>query len=141
MIGKSNNMAKFTETQEPARNSVEQMKTVRGDMKSDGNFRIDGKVEGTITTTGKVVIGSTGYVQGDIICGNADIEGSVKGRLKVNELLALKASAKIGGDISTNKLSIEPGAVFTGSCQMGAMIKDIKDGDKAKTERTEEKTA
>jgi len=134
-------MAKFTETQEPARNSVGQSTTVRGDIQSDGNFRIDGKVEGTITTTGKVVIGSTGYVQGDIICGNADIEGSVKGRLKVNELLALKASAKIGGDISTNKLSIEPGAVFTGSCQMGAMIKDIKDGDKAKTERTEEKTA
>lgn len=134
-------MTKFTETQEPARNRVGQSTTVRGDIQSDGNFRIDGKVEGTITTTGKVVIGSTGYVQGDIICGNADIEGSVKGRLKVKELLALKASAKIGGDISTNKLSIEPGAVFTGSCQMGAMIKDIKDGDKAKTERTEEKTA
>lgn len=118
-----------------------QSTVVRGDIQSDGNFRIDGKVEGTITTSGKVVIGATGFVQGDVICSNADIEGSVKGRLKVQELLALKASAKIAGDISTNKLSIEPGAVFTGSCQMGAVIKDIKDGDKSKAERSEEKTA
>jgi len=60
---------------------------------------------------------------------NADIEGEVKGKLEVAELLVLKATAVINGDIVTGKLVVEPGAIFNGSCKMGATIKDIKIGD------------
>ena len=139
--GKST-MAKTVDPQEPARNRLGQSTSIKGDIQSDGNFRIDGKLEGTIETKGKVVIGASGLVTGDVICSHADIEGTIKGRVKVSELLSLKSTAKIHGDISTDKLSIEPGAVFTGTCQMGATIKDIKDGERAKTtERKEGKTA
>lgn len=91
---------------------------ITGDIRSQGDIRIDGSLTGTINCTGKVVIGSTGRVEGELICQNADISGEVKARIKVSELLSLKASALVSGDILTNKLAIEPGAVFTGACKM-----------------------
>lgn len=91
---------------------------ITGDIRSQGDIRIDGSLNGTINCTGKVVIGSTGRVDGELICQNADISGEVKARIKVTELLSLKATAVVSGDISTNKLAIEPGAVFTGACKM-----------------------
>lgn len=90
-----------------------------GDFKAESNIRIDGYVKGTVYTDGKLVIGVTGVIEGDIECENADIEGKIIGNLKVNGLLALKHTANIEGDISTQKLAIEPGATFTGQCKMG----------------------
>jgi len=89
-------------------------------------LRIDGSLIGTINTKGRLVLGETGLVEGEVICQNALIAGTVKARIQVTELLSLKASANLQGDIITNKLSIEPGANFTGSCSMGASIKNIK---------------
>jgi len=91
---------------------------ITGDIRSQGDIRIDGSLNGTINCTGKVVIGSTGRVDGELICQNADISGEVKARIKVSELLSLKSTAVVSGDIVTNKLAIEPGAVFTGACKM-----------------------
>ena len=72
-----------------------------------------------------------------MVCKDADIAGVLKAKISVSQLLSLKSSAKLNGDIITNKLSIEPGASFTGSCSMGAVIKDIKDGGKSeKREKT-----
>ena len=71
------------------------------------------------------MVGSTGTIDGDIICQNSNVSGKVKGKITVKELLALQAYASINGDIITGKLSIEPGAAFTGSCSMGAVIKEI----------------
>lgn len=109
-----------------------------GDVKSKGDIRVDGSLNGSIETEGKVVVGQGGIVEGDVICKDADVAGVLKAKITVSQLLSLKSSAKLNGDIITNKLSIEPGATFTGSCSMGAVIKDIKDG--GKTEKRE-KTA
>ena len=109
-----------------------------GDVKSKGDIRVDGSLNGSIETEGKVVVGQGGIVEGDVICRDADVAGVLKAKITVSQLLSLKSSAKLNGDIITNKLSIEPGATFTGSCSMGAVIKDIKDG--GKTEKRE-KTA
>jgi cytoskeletal protein CcmA (bactofilin family) len=65
-------------------------------------------------------------LEGTISCQNAEIEGLVKGKINVQQLLSLKGSAKVEGDIFTDKLSIEPGASFTGACNMGAKVKDLK---------------
>jgi len=69
------------------------------------------------------------------LCNSADISGTIKAKITVSQLLSLKATAKLNGDIITNKLSIEPGASFSGSCSMGAVIKDLKDA--GKTEQKE----
>ena len=110
---------------------------ITGDIKSKGDIRVDGSLNGSIDTEGKVVVGQGGIVEGDVICKDADIAGVLRAKISVSQLLALKSSAKLNGDIITNKLSIEPGASFTGSCSMGAVIKDIKDGGKSeKREKT-----
>tara|TARA_B100002052_G_scaffold47528_2_gene40467 strand:+ start:5920 stop:6333 length:414 start_codon:yes stop_codon:yes gene_type:complete len=111
---------------------------ITGDIQSKGDVRIDGNLKGSVNTTGKLVLGKEGVIEGDVVCNNADISGTLKAKITVSQLLLLKTTAKLTGDISTNKLSIEPGATFTGSCSMGAVIKDIKEG--GKTEQ-KEKTA
>ena len=111
---------------------------IAGDVISKGDIRVDGTLKGSVNTSGKVVLGKEGVIEGDVICNNADISGTIKAKITVSQLLSLKETAKLDGDIITNKLSIEPGATFTGSCSMGAVIKDIKDA--GKTEQ-KEKTA
>ena len=101
--------------------------TITGDVNSNGDLRIDGTLKGSVATEGKVVLGKNGIIEGDVVCNNADIAGEIKAKITVSQLLTLKSTAKLKGDIVTNKLSIEPGAVFSGSCSMGAVIKDIKD--------------
>jgi cytoskeletal protein CcmA (bactofilin family) len=96
-----------------------------GDIKSAGDVRIDGLLTGNIVTTGKFVLGPNGVVDGNVTSGNADISGEIKGKVTVGEMLSLKASAKVNGDILTGKLAIEPGAIFTGTCNMGAKVKSM----------------
>ena len=104
--------------------------TILGDVISKGDIRVDGALKGSVNTEGKVVLGKAGVIEGDVTCKDADISGIVKAKITVSQLLTLKTSAKLSGDIITNKLSIEPGAAFTGSCSMGAVIKDLKDAGK-----------
>jgi len=111
---------------------------ITGDVYSKGDIRVDGTLKGSVVTEGKVVLGREGVIEGDVECRDADISGTIKAKISVSQLLSLKTSAKLTGDIITNKLSIEPGAEFTGSCSMGAVIKDIKNA--GKTEQ-KEKTA
>ena len=111
---------------------------ITGDVISKGDIRVDGTLKGSVNTEGKVVLGREGVIEGDIVCKDADISGTIKARITVSQLLSLKTTAKLNGDIITNKLSIEPGASFTGSCSMGAVIKDIKHAEK---QEKKEKTA
>ena len=113
---------------------------IEGDIRSNGDIRIDGSVIGDVYSKAKVVIGNTGLIEGNINCQNADVSGTIKGKSSVNELLFLKASSKLNGDIVTGKLVVEVGATFTGSCNMGPLIKDIKDGEKP-GDNSKEKTA
>ncbi|MDP1801816.1 MAG: polymer-forming cytoskeletal protein [Bacteroidota bacterium] len=96
-----------------------------GDIQSAGDVRIDGLLTGNIVTTGKFVLGPNGVVDGNVTSGNADISGEIKGKVNISEMLSLKASAKVSGDIITGKLAIEPGAIFTGTCNMGAKVKNM----------------
>ena len=103
---------------------------ITGDIISKADIRIDGTLKGSINTEGKVVLGREGMIEGDVICKDADISGTIKAKITVSQLLSLKTTAKLKGDIITNKLSIEPGAAFSGSCSMGAVIKDLNDAGK-----------
>jgi cytoskeletal protein CcmA (bactofilin family) len=91
---------------------------IKGDITATGDFRLDGTLEGNIQLNGKLVVGDTGVVNGNVLCMNANIIGTVNGNLSVKELLSLHSTARVKGDILINKLSIEPGAVFTGKCCM-----------------------
>jgi cytoskeletal protein CcmA (bactofilin family) len=122
-------------------NLIGQGTIIEGEIKSQGDLRIDGTIIGSVYSKSKVVVGSTGQVQGDITCQNADISGLVKGKTTVAEMMFLKATGRINGDISTGKLVVEVGASFTGNCNMGPMIKDLKNADKQSENQLKEKTA
>ncbi len=107
-------------------NTVAQGTTFEGDLKSDGDFRIEGIILGTLTTKGKVVIGNTGKIDGSLSCKNADIEGGFKGKLTVQETLSLRANARVEGEVITGKLAVEPGASFNAHCQMKDSVKELK---------------
>ncbi|RKN82736.1 bactofilin family protein [Ulvibacterium marinum] len=99
-------------------NRIEKNTRIKGDIVSEADFRIDGKLDGNVKTSGKVVIGKDGLIKGKVECVNADIEGSFNGELLVSDLLSLKSSAVIEGTVSVSKLAVEPGAAFNASCSM-----------------------
>lgn len=102
----------------PARNIISNGTKIQGDIESDGDFRIEGTVSGNVKAKGKIVIGQTGQIDGQVQCQSADISGIAKVKLEVIELTILRATSQFTGDIVTRKISIEPGAVFSGTCQM-----------------------
>ena len=137
MFTKNNESMTRTENNNSVVNIIGQGTSILGDINSNGDVRIDGTLKGSIKTEGKVVLGKEGVVEGDVVCQNADISGIIKAKITVSNLLSLKETAKLNGDIVTNKLSIEPGAEFTGSCSMGAVIREIKNAEQtAEKEKT-----
>ncbi|HUB61085.1 MAG TPA: polymer-forming cytoskeletal protein [Puia sp.] len=92
--------------------------TMKGDITSNGDLRIDGALVGNIHCSAKVVIGAGGVVQGDINGQQADIMGKVTGTIKVRDLLQLKGGSHLNGNIQAGKLQIEPTANFNGECHM-----------------------
>lgn len=111
-------MAKNREPELPSINLLGTGTVVKGEISVNGDFRIDGTLVGNINCKGKVVVGPTGSIEGEILCQNADFSGHVKAIVKVAELLTLKESAVFHGEITTGKLAIEPGAKFSGTCAM-----------------------
>lgn len=99
-------------------NRIVEGTSIIGDIVSKADFRLDGELIGNFTSQGKLVIGASGVVRGEIVCNNADIEGEFQGKIKVLEVLNIKASAQIHGEVAVGKLSIEPGADFTATCTM-----------------------
>jgi cytoskeletal protein CcmA (bactofilin family) len=92
--------------------------TLKGDISSNGDIRIDGTLVGNIHCTAKVVIGAAGVVEGDISGQQADIMGKVSGTIKVKDLLQLKSDCSVNGNLHAAKLQIEPSASFNGQCHM-----------------------
>ncbi|MBG7610647.1 polymer-forming cytoskeletal protein [Polaribacter sp. BAL334] len=108
------------------RNVIAKNTTIIGDIKAIGDFRIDGVLEGSLKTKGRVIIAAEAVVKGDVEASNADIEGEFSGNLKVEKILTVKTIAKISGDVVVGKLSIEPGATFNASCIMTGTAKEQK---------------
>jgi len=121
-------MAKNTEMENHTINLIGNGTTIEGNISSNGDIRIDGNLKGNLLTKGKLILGDTGKINGEVHCRNFEIEGSLEGKIFVNELLSLRARSKILGDITTSKLAIEPGAIFTGKCDMSGSTQNTNAG-------------
>ena len=110
-------------------NRIEKGTKITGEIQSESDFRIDGILEGSISTSGKVVIGKEGKINGKVICKNADFEGVFSGNLEVQETLTLKTSSKTEGDVIISKLIVDAGAFFNATCSMKTTsdVKSISD--------------
>lgn len=109
-------------------NRIVEGTTIKGDISSLADFRLDGHLIGNFNSKGKLVIGPAGSVVGEIICENADIEGKFEGKIKVIDTLNLKSKAIIKGDVICGKLSVEPGADFNATCVMESNVRPNNDG-------------
>ncbi|CAA0187217.1 conserved hypothetical protein [Tenacibaculum maritimum] len=118
------------------RNIIGKNTKIIGDIISEGDFRLDGTLEGTIKTDGRVIIGNDGYIKGKVECANADIEGKFSGELIVSNTLSIKSNANITGDVVISKLSVEPGATFNATCSMKGGIKELKKDERKLQEKT-----
>ncbi len=97
--------------------------TLKGDISSNSDLRIDGTVIGNIHSSAKVVIGANGVVEGDISGNQADIIGKVTGNIKAKDLLQLRGDSIVTGNLYAEKLQVEPSATFNGQCHMGGTSK------------------
>ncbi|UTD15634.1 polymer-forming cytoskeletal protein [Tenacibaculum mesophilum] len=134
MFGKESK--KTGENKVPERNIIGKNTKIIGEIISEGDFRIDGILEGTIETKGRVIIGNTGLIKGKVECTNADIEGEFSGELFVSNTLTVKSSANINGDVIIGKLSVEPGAEFNATCAMKGAVKELNKNEQGLKEKT-----
>lgn len=106
-------------------NRISEGTVIVGNITSKGGFRIDGTIEGTVSTPNKVVIGKNGSVKGTLACKDADIEGVMGGKVAIDNLLSIKSTARIEGEVIVGKLAVEPGATFNASCDMKGAAKTV----------------
>jgi len=133
---KDKNMVEGTTSQ----NIISQGTKIVGDFNSQGDFRIDGTVEGNIKTTGKVVVGKEGFIKGTLQGTDAYFEGKFSGKLALSGTLTLKSAAHIEGEVVVGKLAVEPGATFNVTCAMKGTVKEMNKGAQQQSKETE-KTA
>jgi cytoskeletal protein CcmA (bactofilin family) len=100
--------------------------TISGNIESNGDIRVDGIIKGNVYSKAKVLVGSSGMIEGDMYCKEADISGQVCGKIVIQGLLVLKGNAVVSGDVHTAKLFIEPTVSFNGQCHMGANVVELK---------------
>lgn len=122
------------------KNNIAQGTKIVGDFNSEGDFRIDGSIEGNIITTGKIFVGKEGTIKGTIQGNDAYFEGKFSGKLSLSGTLTLKSEAYIEGEVVVGKLAVEPGATFNVTCTMKNSVKSSTNGESKKKTQTE-KTA
>ena len=115
--GKTNGL--IASSSSSSSNSLVQGTNIEGSLQADKDIRIDGTLTGTLNCKGKVIIGPTGYISGDVQCENAVIEGRFEGMLMVSDVLHVKETARVEGDVTTQKLVVQPGSIFNVKCKMG----------------------
>lgn len=132
-----NKKNKRMEESTSSQNIIAQGTKIIGDLNSEGDFRIDGSVEGNIKTSGKVVVGKSGSIKGTLQGTDAHFEGKFSGKLTLSGILTLKDSAHIEGEVVAGKLAVEPGATFNVTCVMKGTVKEMnKSGQREQTQET-----
>jgi len=121
----SKSSSSFEETTSGSTTIIGAGTIITGNVVSNGDIRIDGTIKGNLISKAKVLVGSEGHIEGDIIGKQADVLGKVNGMIQVSDLLYLHGKAVVDGDICAGKLQVEPTATFNGKCQMGANVVDL----------------
>ena len=103
----------------PSINMISEGTELNGNLNTKNDIRIAGKLKGEAKAKGKLIISSTGIVDGDVDAVDADIAGTLKGEIHVSNKLILRQSAVVEGDIYTKSILVEEGAQVNGGFHMG----------------------
>lgn len=91
----------------------------KGELHFEKGVRVDGKIEGKVSTKGHIAVSQGGHLQADVDAGSIIVEGDVKGNLVAGDRVELRKSARLKGDITASKLLVAEGAAFVGHCSIG----------------------
>ena len=91
---------------------------INGDLSSENDIRVDGKIVGKVFSKGKVVLGEKSSINGALICECSDVWGSIKGDIFIKDTISLKSNSSVEGSLNVNKIQVEVGAKINGSCKM-----------------------
>lgn len=105
-----------------------------GGVETETDIRVDGTVEGNITTKGKLVLGESATIHGNSYCHSGDFAGRITGNIYCKDQLLLKSTAQVHGDILTKRFVVEKDANFNGQCEMREEV-NFPD-DKSATQNT-----
>ena len=131
-----NKKNKHMEENSSSQNIIAQGTKIKGDFNSEGDFRIDGTIEGNIITSGKVVVGKSGFIKGTLQGTEAHFEGKFSGKLTLSGVLTLKSTAHIEGEVIVGKLAVEPGASFNVNCMMKGTVKEMNQSGQQREQET-----
>ena len=131
-----NKKVKNMEENTSSQNIIAQGTKIKGDFNSEGDFRIDGTIEGNIITSGKVVVGKSGFIKGTLQGTEAHFEGKFSGKLTLSGVLTLKSTAHIEGEVIVGKLAVEPGASFNVNCMMKGTVKEMNKSGQQREQET-----
>jgi cytoskeletal protein CcmA (bactofilin family) len=102
-------------THEPlAPNRLSKDVSIKGDVTFSSAMLLDGEVDGTISSSGALTIGTNGKVSGDIEAGFVIVQGSVDGNVLASERCALVGGASLRGDIESPRLVVDENSSFVG---------------------------
>ncbi len=141
MFKKSGTMAKNNEADTGLRNHIAQGTKIVGEITAEGDIRIDGEVDGQITSKGKLVVGPTGTVRGEARCAMANIAGQIEGKLHATEMVSIQETGVFSGEMVYGKMSVEPGAALEGQFTLSGKLKDITNERQREQQSQQEKTA
>jgi cytoskeletal protein CcmA (bactofilin family) len=99
---------------------------ITGNIEGAGHLRVDGYVRGDVRLRGRLEVGQSGRVEGDLRGEDVVILGEVRGNVLSQNKLLLKAKCKVLGNVSCRGLIVEEGAWITGKCEMGKQDKNIQ---------------
>lgn len=129
-----NKKGKRMEENKSNQNLIAQGTKITGDFMSEGDFRIDGTIEGNVKTIGKIVVGKSGFIKGTLQGKDAYFEGKFSGKLSLSGMLTLKSTAHIDGEVIVGKLAVEPGASFNVTCAMKGTVKEMNHSEQQRKE-------
>ena len=128
-----NKTVSVSKNQSPTLNMISEGTSLNGTINTENDIRIAGKTNGEVNSKGKLIVTSSGVVEGSINSKDADIAGKIEGEIRISNKLTLRQSAVIIGDIYAKTLIIEEGAEMNGTCRMGANATSSKK-DEEKTD-------
>lgn len=91
---------------------------VKGDVSGEGEFRIQGTVEGSVSTTGRVIVEASGEVKGDVEAAEVVASGKVFGKITASGSVRLESGCEITADIHAAVISLEEGGIVNGTLEM-----------------------
>ena len=93
--------------------------TFKGELTFEKGMRLHGKLNGSVTTPGRLHVAKEAQMEANVEAGAIILEGEVQGNLTASDRIEMKPTTRYEGDLTTSKLVVEEGAQFRGHVSVG----------------------